>query len=148
MVFVLKDELDIELDGMTCDFILNRYLVPDEKIKITSLDDEIWAQTQLKNYISTIQDFDPLFENEAEELLVEYYKYIRAKDFHGRTTVRALESLVRLSQAHARLMFREEVVILDVVVVILVMENAFDTACISIANFKLTNRDRQLEAHC
>ena len=50
--------------------------------------------------------------------------------FKGKATIRALESLVRLSQAHARLMFRDKVEIYDAICVILLMENAAFTGII------------------
>ncbi len=42
----------------------------------------------------------------------------------GRTTVRLLESLLRLSEAHAMLMFRNEVQVMDAVMAILIVAHS------------------------
>lgn len=56
-----------------------------------------------------------------------YYKLCRADPARdpSRTTVRLLDSLVRLSQAHARLLFRDEVTPVDAVTVIRLMESSW-----------------------
>jgi DNA helicase MCM9 len=56
-----------------------------------------------------------------------------------------LESLARLSQAHARLMFKDKIEVFDVVCVILLMESSFDTGlieCIDYLDYIILNEEK------
>lgn len=70
-----------------------------------------WTIEVLKQYILWVKHFIPVLSQEAEELLSAYYQLRRQQAGRqtSRTTVRMLESLVRVSQGHARLMARNEV---------------------------------------
>lgn len=77
----------------------------------------------MRNYISWVrEEFQPRLSSGAAILLQRYYELRRRtlRRIHGieedqtvagRTTLRLLESLVRLTQAHARLMARRVAVV-------------------------------------
>lgn len=67
---------------------------------------------------------------------------------HSKTTIRALESLVRLSQAHSRLMYRDRVEVFDVICVIILQECSYYTGLLENLeplNFILLDEDRYEE---
>ena len=67
--------------------------------------------------------FQPEMSDDAALLLERHYEKARsAQSTTIPVTVRFLESLIRLAQAHARLMFRDTVMLDDAVAVVRVME--------------------------
>ena len=71
-----------------------------------------WGIEKLRKYIAYCQlVYRPTLSPVASRVLTRYWEMQRAQDGRNaaRTTVRMLESLVRLAQAHARLCFRHEV---------------------------------------
>lgn len=73
---------------------------------------------------------------EAMEIVQAYYVYCRTREISGRSTLRLLESLIRLCQAHARLMFKDIVELFDAISIIILMESAFYTGLIDVENFQ------------
>uniref|UniRef100_A0A5S6QL20 DNA helicase n=1 Tax=Trichuris muris TaxID=70415 RepID=A0A5S6QL20_TRIMR len=80
--------------------------------------DAVWSVAKLKEYVQLVRTLQPTITVEAERILSQYFLMQRAKSRRdeGLTTVRMLDSLIRLSQAHARLMFRREVTVQDALV--------------------------------
>lgn len=80
-----------------------------------------WDLLKLKDYISYVKHhFQPTMSKEAQFLLMRYYQMQRQSEERssGRTTVRLLESLMRLSEAHAKILGREVVLLEDAVVAV------------------------------
>lgn len=97
----------------------------------TAADDagSTWSRADLGAYIAWAkQSLQPMVTPAAQQLLLAYYQRQRqvAGTIHRGTdciTVRFLEGLVRLSQAHARLMARQEVLSSDAAAVLLLLDS-------------------------
>ncbi|XP_073349545.1 DNA helicase MCM9 [Pagrus major] len=117
LVLILMDTRNAEWDRIISSFILeNRGLSGDSS--------SLWSMEKMKAYISVIKGLQPQVSVEANSILTRYYQLQRQSDGrnNARTTIRMLESLSRLSEAHARLMYRETVTIEDAVMAVSVME--------------------------
>ncbi|XP_059486449.1 DNA helicase MCM9-like isoform X2 [Neocloeon triangulifer] len=92
----------------------------------------LWDLDRMRCYLCIIKTLNPKLSKNANQILSRYYQVQRRTDNRSaaRTTVRLLESLIRLSQAHARLMFREEVTTMDAVTAVMLMEYSMQGAAI------------------
>ena len=84
----------------------------------------MWSIEKLRFYINYVKGFEPQLTPDANKVIQRYYSHQRGADERNaaRTTVRMLESVIRLSQAHAKLMLRKNVVVMDAVVSIMLIE--------------------------
>ncbi|UKJ89754.2 DNA replication protein [Theileria orientalis] len=125
LIIVFRDNSTEDLS--MGDYLLNDMMNTREKniCDITSLD---WSSDNtIKNYIQFVREnIFPSMPNSCRLIIDRYYYTLRQKcydnSYSGGPTVRTIESIVRLSQAHARLMFRNTIKVFDVVSVIMVME--------------------------
>lgn len=102
LFFVILDECN-----EANDYNIARHLLNVHRYRDSPVEAEFSAE-QLARYIRYARSIKPQMTPEAGELLVEKYKQLRAGDATGsgssyRITVRQLESLIRLSEALARL---------------------------------------------
>ncbi|KAJ9707451.1 hypothetical protein PVL29_002468 [Vitis rotundifolia] len=132
IVLVLLDTKNPEWDAVVSSHILAEPEEP-EKGKHDENLANIWPLPLLRRYINFVKGyFKPVLTKEAEKVISSYYQLQRRSATHNaaRTTVRMLESLIRLAQAHARLMFRNEVTRLDAITAILCIESSMTTSAI------------------
>ncbi|KAK7133851.1 hypothetical protein R3I94_015644 [Phoxinus phoxinus] len=117
LVLVLLDTKNPEWDKIISSFILQNKGAPSESSCL-------WSMEKMRAYFCLIKTLKPCITQEANSILSRYYQLQRQSDSRNaaRTTIRMLESLSRLAEAHARLMFRETVTVEDAVVVVSVME--------------------------
>lgn len=100
-------------------------ILEETKRKKAASDELLWPTPKLQAYICFVKDkYQPQLSRSAMTILQRYYQLQRSSDTRSaaRTTIRLLESLTRLSQAHARLMCHDEVQVMDAVVAVFVME--------------------------
>ncbi|KAL8536203.1 hypothetical protein ACS0TY_011734 [Phlomoides rotata] len=131
IVLVLLDTKNPQWDAVVSSHILSETEQP--KINHDENLSDIWSLTMIRRYIHFVKGyFRPILTKEAEKVISSYYQLQRrsATQNAARTTIRMLESLIRLAQAHARLMFRNEVTQLDAITAILCIESSMTTSAI------------------
>uniref|UniRef100_A0A7N0VE45 Probable DNA helicase MCM9 n=2 Tax=Kalanchoe fedtschenkoi TaxID=63787 RepID=A0A7N0VE45_KALFE len=132
IVLVLLDTKNPEWDA-----VVSSHILAEQGESITGKNDEelttTWPLPMLRRYIQYVKRyFKPVLTKEAENVISCYYQLQRRSAIQNaaRTTVRMLESLIRLAQAHARLMFRNEVTCLDAITAILCVESSMTTSAV------------------
>lgn len=121
VVLTLLDQRNEEWDRALSSFILDGYCPPKEDTAAPA----VWPVDKLQQYVAFIKSsLKPRLSSHAQRLLTKYYTLERAaaRRSAARTTVRLLEALVRLTQAHARIMFREVATAMDAVFAIAAVE--------------------------
>ncbi|GKU03355.1 minichromosome maintenance protein 6 [Fusarium langsethiae] len=110
LFFVVLDECNEQVDRHLAEHIVGIHQLRDEAVEPE------FSTEQLQRYIRFAKTFRPEFTEEAKEVLVEKYKELRADDAQGgvgknsyRITVRQLESMIRLSEAIAKVNCVEEI---------------------------------------
>lgn len=109
LFFILVDECNEIVD-----YAIARKIV-DLHSNIEHTVDQIYTREEVLRYITFARQFKPMINEEAAELLVENYGHLRQRDTGAsnkgtwRITVRQLESMVRLSEAIAKMECLNEV---------------------------------------
>ncbi|KAJ1913754.1 DNA helicase mcm9 [Mycoemilia scoparia] len=129
LVLVLLDSNNEEWDRTISSFILDSETNPRSRSSAHNTSDPTqgnpWSIDKLQTYIMYVKaTFSPVSTPGSERVLTRYYQMQRQTDSRNsaRTTIRLLESLIRLSQAHARLMARDKVTVMDAVVSVMLVD--------------------------
>uniref|UniRef100_A0A6A7G4Z0 DNA helicase MCM9 n=2 Tax=Hirondellea gigas TaxID=1518452 RepID=A0A6A7G4Z0_9CRUS len=131
LILVLRDTNNANWDKLVSSYILSggsQGNIPTGNIGSSS--SSLWSHDKMRAYFRYIRRLQPTLSQEANLVLTRFYQLQRSLSNRdkSRTTIRLLESLVRLSQGHARLMLRSTVTFQDAVVVVLLLEAAMTTA--------------------
>ncbi|KAF0299152.1 Zygotic DNA replication licensing factor mcm6-A [Amphibalanus amphitrite] len=103
LFFILVDECN-----EVTDYAIARRIVDLHSRNVESIE-RVYSRQEVARYITFARTFKPKLTKEACEFLVENYQHLRQRDASGsarsawRITVRQLESMIRLSEAMARL---------------------------------------------
>ncbi|XP_019516883.1 PREDICTED: DNA replication licensing factor MCM6 isoform X2 [Hipposideros armiger] len=96
------------------DYAIARRIV-DLHSRIEDSIDRVYSLDDIRRYLLFARQFKPKISRESEDFIVEQYKRLRQRDGSGvtrsswRITVRQLESMIRLSEAMARMHCCDEV---------------------------------------
>ncbi|GKY95206.1 hypothetical protein MPSEU_000483700 [Mayamaea pseudoterrestris] len=131
MIFILTESsCDMERHSKVSTYLLNQAIEgtgwqKKNLIIQRSKADASWSLEKLRAYIAIVKErFQPEMSDEAAILIERHYESCRSVMNNTLSvTVRFLESLIRLSQAHARLLFRNTVTLEDAAAVIELMES-------------------------
>ena len=126
LVLVLLDSRNPEWDESVSSYILQQNIKQEEETQGEDKTSPYWSIAKLQAYFSYIRTLKPQLTPESNRILSSYYRRQRRTDGAdaARTTVRLLQSCVRLAQGHARLMARSEVTVQDAVTAVLLLESS------------------------
>uniref|UniRef100_A0A672G1Z9 DNA replication licensing factor MCM6 n=1 Tax=Salarias fasciatus TaxID=181472 RepID=A0A672G1Z9_SALFA len=110
LFFILVDD-----SNEVTDYAIARRIV-DLHSRVEESVDRLYSLDEIRRYLLFARQFKPKISSESEEFIVEQYKRLRQRDGSGgvaksawRITVRQLESMIRLSEAMARMHCCDEV---------------------------------------
>lgn len=130
LIFVLRDLPETAKDEKISSHVLNLHR---ETSTTTAIPLEL-----MRKYVSYSKKFTPHLTEEAADCLKDFYLKMRQGSIEGgeqsaiSITVRQLESLVRLSEARARLHLREEVTVEDAMAAIALTQRSLEQVGIDV----------------
>ncbi len=135
LIFVLKDVPEKEIDAKMTEHILDLH-----RTGIAPVEPPIPADL-LRKYISYTKNLKPVLTREALDRLKDFYLAMRsASETEGTPiaiTARQLESLVRVSEARARVAYQKEILAEDAEAAISMMKRSLEEVGIDLSSHKI-----------
>ena len=135
LIFVLRDIPNKESDSKMTDHILEIHRRGASPVE-AQIDAEL-----LRKYVSYAKGIKPVLSNDALKRLKDFYLAMRsASETEGSPvaiTARQLESLVRISEARARVALRKEVLAEDAEAAIVIMKKSLEEVGIDLSSYKV-----------
>ena len=103
LFFVVLDECNIDADRQVAQHIMNIHRCDEQTVQVP------YTKEEMQRYIRFARTINPKITPESQRVMVDCYRQLRQGDTLGRSrsayriTVRQLESMIRLSEALARL---------------------------------------------
>jgi DNA replicative helicase MCM subunit Mcm2 (Cdc46/Mcm family) len=107
LILILRDEPNVEWDKEVTYHIMLDFMSADTSTTPNTLyGDDLWDLEKIQAHFMALQEIDPQLTEDAKKVLTNYYKFCRSESNvdrdQSRTSIRLLDSLYRLAQAHAR----------------------------------------------
>jgi replicative DNA helicase Mcm len=135
LIFVLRDVPNREADGK-----MSQHILEIHRRGVSPVEAEIDVEL-LRKYVSYAIGIKPVLSTDALKRLSDFYLAMRsASETEGSPvaiTARQLESLVRISEARARVALRKEVTAEDAEAAIAIMKRSLEEVGIDLSNYKV-----------
>jgi replicative DNA helicase Mcm len=135
LIFVLRDVPNKESDGK-----MSRHILELHRRGASPVEAQVDAEL-LRKYVSYAKGIKPVLTDEALKQLSDFYLAMRsASETEGSPvaiTARQLESLIRLSEARARVALRREVTAEDAGAAISIMRKSLEEVGIDLSSYKM-----------
>jgi replicative DNA helicase Mcm len=135
LIFVLRDVPNKESDSR-----MSKHILEIHRRGVSPVEAQVDAEL-LRKYVSYAKGIKPVLSEEALKQLSDFYLAMRsASETEGSPvaiTARQLESLVRLSEARARVALRKEVTAEDAGAAITIMKKSLEEVGIDLSSYKM-----------
>ncbi|MGA3111038.1 MAG: minichromosome maintenance protein MCM [Candidatus Bathyarchaeia archaeon] len=135
LIFVLRDVPNKESDSR-----MSKHILEIHRRGVSPVEAQVDAEL-LRKYVSYAKGIKPVLSEEALKQLSDFYLAMRsASETEGSPvaiTARQLESLVRLSEARARVALRREVTAEDAGAAITIMKKSLEEVGIDLSSYKM-----------
>lgn len=141
LIFGLFDKPRRDRDEQICDHVLSR----DMPLKVP--EHVRWSQSLLRMFITQCRKKKNKAPEEVCNILLKYYTRKRTLDGVSEfSTIRMLESLVRIAESHSKLMGEDAVTEEDAIVAVLLMETGINSAGTGDTGMEFVDEEAYLRA--